>query len=74
MNICLIGHGIPCLILANILSNKNIKISIFDDKNYKNKFNTRTLGITKNSIDFLKKQKMEKIVILKDVQFDKKLY
>ena len=58
MNICLIGHGIPCLILANILSNKNIKISIFDDKNYKNKFNTRTLGITKNSIDFLKKQKI----------------
>ena len=35
MNICLIGHGIPCLILANVLTNKNIKISIFDEGNYK---------------------------------------
>ncbi len=59
MNICLIGHGIPCLILANILTNKNIKISIFDDKKYNNKFSTRTLGITKNNIDFLKKHKID---------------
>ena len=59
MNICLIGYGIPSLVLANILSNKNIKISIFDDKKYKNKFNTRTLGITKNNIDFLKKHKID---------------
>jgi len=59
MNICLIGHGIPCLILANILSNKNIKISIFDDKKYIKKFSTRTLGITKNNINFLKKHKID---------------
>ena len=36
MNICLIGRGIPCLLLANILSNKNIKLSIFTDKPEKN--------------------------------------
>ena len=58
MNICLIGYGIPCLILANILTNKNIKISIFDENKSKNRFNNRTLGITKNNIDFLKKEKI----------------
>ena len=56
MNICLIGYGLPCLILANILTNKNIKISIFDEGNYKKKFGTRTLGIAKKNIDFLKKE------------------
>jgi len=58
MNICLIGHGIPCLILANILINKNIKISIFDEVESKKKFETRTLGITKKNINYLKKEKI----------------
>ena len=59
MNICLIGHGIPSLIVANVLSNKNIKISIFNDQKYKNKSNIRTLGITKENIEFLKSQKID---------------
>ena len=54
MNICLIGYGIPSLVLANILANRNIKISIFDDSKLKNKYNTRTLGISKKNIEFLK--------------------
>ena len=58
MNICLIGSGIPCLILANILTNKNIKISIFDEFKYKNKFNIRTLGITRDNVDFLNSEKI----------------
>ena len=58
MNICLIGYGIPCLILANILTNKNIKISIFDEYKSKNEFNIRTLGITKDNINFLKQEKI----------------
>jgi len=58
MNICLIGYGIPCMILANVLINKNIKISIFDDRKLKNKFNTRTFGITKDNIDFLNQKKI----------------
>ena len=58
MNICLIVSGIPCLILANILSNKNIKISIFDEYKYKNNFNIRTLGITRDNIDFLRSEKI----------------
>ena len=63
MKICLIGYGIPCLLLANILSNKNIKISIFKENKFKNKFNIRTTGITKKNIDFLTKEKifLEKI-------------
>ena len=59
MNICLIGYGIPSLILGNILSNKNIKISIFDEKNYLNKVNTRTIGITKNNLEFLKRENID---------------
>ena len=58
MNICLIGSGIPCLILANILTNKNIKISIFEEYKSNNKFNTRTLGITRGNFDFLKSEKI----------------
>ena len=57
MKICLIGYGIPCLLLANILSKKNIKISIFKENKPKNKFNTRTIGITKENIEFLTKEK-----------------
>ncbi len=58
MKICLIGYGIPCLLLANILSNKNIKISIFKENNSKDKYKTRTIGITKKNLDFLISEKM----------------
>ena len=58
MNICLIGFGIPSLILANILANKNIKISIIDEGQTKSKFISRTIGITKNNIDYLEKEKI----------------
>mgnify|MGYP001459177808 CR=1 FL=1 len=58
MKICLIGSGIPCLLLANILSNKNINISIFKEKNYENKFSIRTTGITKKNLDFLSSEKI----------------
>ena len=58
MNICLIGLGIPSMILANILAKRNIKISIFDEGKNKNNFSNRTVGITKNNIDYLKKEKI----------------
>ena len=58
MNICLIGYGIPCLLLANILASRNIKISIFDKSKSKSKSSTRTLGIAKKNIEFLKKEKI----------------
>ena len=82
MNVCLIGHGIPCLILANVLINRNIKVSIFDDIKSKKKFRTRTLGISKKNINFLKKEKINiarnawiinNIKIFKDVKKDKEI-
>tara|TARA_Y100000741_G_C18228091_1_gene548663 strand:- start:416 stop:1510 length:1095 start_codon:yes stop_codon:yes gene_type:complete len=58
MKICLIGYGIPCLLLANILSNKNINISIFNENYYENKSKTRTVGITKKNLHFLTNEKI----------------
>ena len=58
MKICLIGSGIPCLLLANILSNKSINISIFKENHYENKFSNRTIGITKKNVDFLTSEKI----------------
>jgi len=70
MNICLIGYGIPCLLLANILANRNIKISIFDESKSKSKSTTRTLGIAKKNIEFLKKEKINLDNISSFVNFD----
>jgi len=40
------------------LAKKNIKISIFDEGKTKNNSSSRTIGITKNNIDYLKKEKI----------------
>ena len=37
MNICLIGNGISALILANVIANRNIKVSIYEDDQPKKK-------------------------------------
>ena len=80
MNICLIGLGIPSLILANILAKKNIKISILDEEKTQKKISNRTIGITKTNINYLKKEniiignyawKINGIKIFKE-QWDKK--
>ena len=80
MNICLIGLGIPSLILANILAKKNIKISILDEGKTQKKISNRTIGITKTNINYLKKEniiignyawKINGIKIFKE-QWDKK--
>ena len=58
MNICLIGSGISTLILANVLANRNIKVSIYEEDQPKKKLITRTLGISKNNFDFLINEKI----------------
>ena len=58
MNICLIGNGISTLLLANALANRNIKVSIYEDDQPKKKSFTRTLGISKNNINFLLNEKI----------------
>ena len=58
MNICLIGNGVATDILAIILANRNIKVSIFEEIQKTRKSKTRTLSLSKNNIDFLKKEKI----------------
>jgi len=58
MNICLIGNGLSTLILANILANRNIKVSIFEEYEPKKNFITRTLALSKNNLEYLKKEKI----------------
>ncbi len=59
MNLCILGHGLPSLLLAKILSNKNIKVSIFEGYKPKNKLITRTLGIAKYNLNYLKLEKID---------------
>ena len=58
MNVCLIGNGISTLILANVLANRNIKVSIYEEAYPKKKLITRTLGISKNNFNYLIKEKI----------------
>ena len=53
MNICLIGDSLTSLALAKNLINKKIKVSIYYSKI--NKFKNRTLGISKDNLDFVNK-------------------
>ena len=54
MNICIIGDSLTSLALAKNLVNKKIKVSIY----YTNKknFKSRTLGISKDNLDFIYKE------------------
>ena len=52
MNICLIGDGLSSLALAKNLINKNIKVDICYENRKKPNFNSRTIGISKNNLDF----------------------
>ena len=58
MNICLIGNGISTLLLAKVLANRNINVSIYLEHQPKKKLITRTLGISKNSFEFLMNEKI----------------
>ena len=53
MNICLIGYGITNLILAKILADKKIRVSLFLDSKKINKLNSRSIGISKSNFDFI---------------------
>jgi 2-octaprenyl-6-methoxyphenol hydroxylase len=52
MNICIIGDSLTSLALAKNLINKKIKVSIYYTKK-NNKFKNRTLGISKDNLDFI---------------------
>ena len=59
MNVCLIGNGISTLILAIVLANRNINVSIYEDLQSKKKLISRTLAISKNNFNFLKNEKID---------------
>jgi len=58
MNICIIGDSLTSLALAKNLINKKIKVSIYYTKKI-NKFKSRTLGISKDNLDFIHREIMK---------------
>ncbi len=59
MNIALIGESITSLVLSKILTKKNINVSLFFERNNFKKKNLKTLGISKNNLDYLKKNNLD---------------
>jgi len=55
MNICIIGDGLTSLSLAKNLINKKINVHIYGRNNIENSSITRTIGISKNNLEFFKK-------------------
>ena len=52
MTVCILGNSLTALTLAKTLVNYEISVDlIFNKKNYKTQ-NTRTIGISKNNVDF----------------------
>ena len=56
MNICIIGDGLTALSLAKNLINKKINVHIYHKKINKNFLSSRTIGISKNNLEFFKKE------------------
>ena len=56
MNICIIGGGLTSLSLAKNLINKKINVHIYHEKKIKNTSSNRTIGISKNNLEFFKKE------------------
>ena len=55
MKICLIGQNLTNFVLASVLAKKNLIVDIISKSNSKIKTNSRTLGISKNNFNYLKK-------------------
>jgi len=53
MKICLIGKNLTNLVLAKILSNKNLDVDILFESGKEKKFSQRTLAISKENFNFL---------------------
>tara|TARA_B100000029_G_scaffold208875_1_gene206720 strand:+ start:4044 stop:5138 length:1095 start_codon:yes stop_codon:yes gene_type:complete len=53
MKVCLIGNNLSSLILAHILSKKNLYSEIYSLKSSRFNFKTRTLGITEHNLRYL---------------------
>ena len=56
MNICIIGGGLTSLSLAKNLINKKINVHFYHKNKIKNLSSSRTIGISKNNLEFFKKE------------------
>jgi len=56
MNICIIGDGLTGLSLAKNLINKKINVHLYYKNKIKNLSSGRTIGISKNNLEFFKKE------------------
>jgi len=56
MNVCIIGDGLTSLSLAKILINKKINVHIYYENKFKKLTPSRTIGISKNNLEFFKKE------------------
>ena len=59
MNICIIGGGLTSLSLAKNLINKKINVYLYSNHKNKNSSSSRTIGISKNNLEFFKKEIFE---------------
>ena len=64
MTVCILGNSLTALTLAKALVNCEINVELFYNKNDYKISETRTIGITKNNIDFFNKEiiDIEKII------------
>ena len=56
MNVCIIGDGLTSLSLAKILLNRQINVHIYYENKFKKLTPSRTIGISKNNLEFFKKE------------------
>ncbi len=56
MKICILGNGLTSLSLAKNLINKKINVHIYQNKKINNSLSNRTIGISKNNLEFFEKE------------------
>ncbi|MDA9615900.1 FAD-dependent monooxygenase [Candidatus Pelagibacter sp.] len=56
MNICIIGDSLTSLSLAKNLINKKINVYLYHKNKIKNLSSSRTIGISKNNLEFFRKE------------------
>tara|TARA_B110000046_G_scaffold163526_1_gene178502 strand:+ start:56 stop:1153 length:1098 start_codon:yes stop_codon:yes gene_type:complete len=56
MNICILGDGLTSLSLAKNLVNKKINVHIYQNNKINNLLSSRTIGISKNNLEFFEKE------------------
>ena len=59
MNVCIIGDGLTGLSLAKSLVNKKINVHIYYKKRTNNFSLDRTIGISKNNLEYFEKNILE---------------